>query len=281
MRTTPPERGITKRKCSEDTKSSSNWKLESRNENVAGDSVPEVKGKWGRGESTCEKADGRPAVNESDAKGGIVNSSRGRGGTRGHSSGRTKASREQHPHHGHRAKGQGAQLLDRSPGAEDRGQRCPNLETDMETEVHQATPKSVGGRETTCRKPLEAVLHETRSQDQEQGSRAREAKGAQKDSRKETQAGAEGGQPGWRARKPRKALPGGRTRENSGCTGRPARATQESRQSKHKDRTDAHPLQEGLVAGGQQDSGLAASGQPQAQCTLSSPRAPSFPVRNW
>lgn len=43
------------------------------------------------------------------------------------------------------------------------------LETDMQTGVHQATPKSVGGRETTCRKPLEAVLHETRSQDQEQG----------------------------------------------------------------------------------------------------------------
>lgn len=36
----PPERGISKRKCSEDTKSSSNWKLESRNENVAGDRVP-------------------------------------------------------------------------------------------------------------------------------------------------------------------------------------------------------------------------------------------------
>lgn len=188
---------------------------------------------------------------------------------------------EQHTHHGHRAKGQGAQLLDRSPGAEDCGQRCPNPGDRHANWSPPGHPQERRRKGDHLQETTGGCATRNKVTGPGAGSRAREVNGAQKDSGKETQAGAEGGQPGWRARKPRKALPGGHTRENSGRTGWPARATQESRQSKHKDRTDPHPLQEGPVAGGQQDSGLAASGQPQAQCTLSSPRAPSFPVPNW
>lgn len=87
-------------------------------------------------------------VSQSDAKGGNTSSLRGRGGDSVSTAWR--ASGEGHRHHGRRAKRQGAQLLDRGLWAPLSTSWRP-----VQPGVHRPSPESTGGRETTCRKPLE------------------------------------------------------------------------------------------------------------------------------
>lgn len=223
---------------------------------------PEVKGKREPGEHASRQMAGC-AVSDSEAKGGTVSGSRGRGRDSG-----STAQREQKPPGNSmptagRAQGRDAQLLDRRRGAEDCGHRCPNPGDGRATWSPPGRPQERWRKETTCRKPPEA----TRNKDT-----GPEANGAQRDGGKETQAGTGGGQPGWRAREPGRLSQGdaadrilrGPCRSAGGPSTRVEQAPVPSKKAQRM--------------GGQKDSWRAASHRRRALCPRQGRPASRFPA---
>lgn len=235
------------RRSAQRTQSSSGRTCGSRSEDAAGDGPPAVEGKWERGGSTHGKAAGGRAVSQSDVPGGNTSSLRGHGGDSGCTAWRARASGEQHSHHRRRPKGQGAQLLDRGLGT------AVHI---LETSAAWGPPAQPGAQaETTCRKPLEAVLCRTRTRARSR-ARVREVNGTQGTA--ENRAGAEGSGPG----EGRESL----TRSPRGAHGTACQvcARGPAAQPQRWIRPPSSPRRAGgrWGPGGQQDSG-----QSQAECS--------------